>query len=94
MYVIGRQGDEVNMQFYAGDMTPVADGMVRDYFLVVACWFKDPPGAWGYGFDLTTDPMPFLAMSWLPIHQRESYPYDAAHLAYMQAIQHKNNPPT
>ncbi len=94
MYVIGRQGDEVNMQFYAGDLTPVADGMVRDYFLVVACWFKDPPGAWGYGFDLTTDPLPFIAMTGFPYTNAESYPYDAAHLAYLQQYNTRIIPPT
>ena len=61
-----------------------APGMERDYFFVVACWFKDPPGAWGYGFDFTVDPMPFMAMSGFPYPTTESYPYDAAHLAYIQ----------
>ena len=84
MFVIGRQGDQVNMQFTTADLTPVADGMTRDYFFVVACWFKDPPGAWGYGFDFTVNPMPFLNMSGFPYTITESYPYDATHLAYLQ----------
>jgi hypothetical protein len=84
MYVIGRQGDEVNMQFYAADLAPVGEGMVRDYFFVVACWFKDPPGNWGYGFDFTTDPLPFIAMTGFPYTNAESYPYDATHLAYIK----------
>lgn len=83
MYVIGRQGDQVNMQFPTGNLSDPAPGMVRDYFLVVACWFKDPPGAWGYGFSFTTDPMPYLAMSGFPYTSAESYPYDAAHIAYI-----------
>ena len=84
MYVVGRQGDQVNMQFSTGNLTDTADGMERDYFFVVACWFKDPPGAWGYGFDFTVEPMPFIAMSGFPYPSGESYPYDAAHLAYIQ----------
>jgi hypothetical protein len=84
MYVIGRQGDQVNIQFPANNLAPVAHGMVRDYFFVVACWFKDPPGAWGYGFTFTTDPMPFMAMTGFPYTTAEKYPYDAAHLAYIR----------
>ena len=84
MYVIGRQGDQVNMQFSTANITAPASGMVRDYFFVVACWFKDPPGSWGYGFDFTVDPMPFMAMSGFPYPTTESYPFDAAHLVYIQ----------
>ena len=83
MFIVGRQGDQVNMQFLTANLTDPAPGMVRDYFLVVACWFKDPPGAWGYGFNFTTDPLPYLAMSGFPYTSAESYPYDAAHLAYI-----------
>lgn len=83
MYVIGRQGDQVNMLFPAANLTDPAPGMVRDYFFVVASWFKDPPGEWGYGFDFTVDPMPFIAMSGFPYTSAESYPYDAEHLAYL-----------
>ncbi|MCW3996480.1 MAG: hypothetical protein NWE98_10095 [Candidatus Bathyarchaeota archaeon] len=84
MYVIGRQGDQVNMQFSTANLEPVKEGMERDYFFVVACWFKDPPGEWGYGFDFTVNPLPFIAMSGFPYSTAESYPYDAAHLAYIQ----------
>jgi hypothetical protein len=84
MFVIGRQGDQVEMQFPTDNLTTPAPGMVRDYFFVVACWFKDPPGAWGYGFNFTTDPMPFMAMNGFPYTSAESYPYDTAHTAYIQ----------
>ncbi|MGE5574952.1 MAG: hypothetical protein ACM3UL_02350, partial [Ignavibacteria bacterium] len=84
MFVIGRQGEQVNMQFSTANLTAPTQGMIRDYFFVVACWFKDPPGAWGYGFDFTVEPMPFMAMSGFPYPTTESYPYDAAHLAYIQ----------
>lgn len=83
MYVIGRQGDQVNLQFSTANLTAPAEGMERDYFFVVACWFKDAPGAWGYGFPFTVDPMPFQGMSGFPYLTDESYPYDAAHLAYL-----------
>ena len=84
MFVIGRQGDQVNMQFSTANLDPVAEGMIRDYFFVVACWFKDPPGEWGYGFNFTVNPMPFMAMTGFPYPSSETYPSDAAHQAYMQ----------
>jgi hypothetical protein len=58
--------------------------MERDFFLFVACWFKDPPGNWGYGFDFKVDPLPFQQMSGFPYPATESYPYDAAHLQYLR----------
>jgi hypothetical protein len=84
MFVIGRQGDQVNMQFSTDSLGPIAEDMVRDYFFVVACWFKDPPGEWGYGFDFTVDPLPFMAMTGFPYPSSETYPLDAAHQAYIQ----------
>jgi hypothetical protein len=84
MYVVGRQGDQVNMQFSTAELAPLAQGMERDYFFVVACWFKDPLGNWGYGFNFTVNPMPFMDMSGFPYPTTESYPYDAAHLAYIK----------
>lgn len=93
MYVIGRQGDQVDLQFAATNLAPPALGMERDYFFVVACWFKDPPGAWGYGFDFTVNPLPFMNMSGFPYTSAESYPYDAAHNAYIQEYNTRIMPP-
>jgi hypothetical protein len=84
MFVIGMQGDQVSLQFPTSSLQPLEDGMERDYFLFVACWFKDPPGNWGYGFDFTTDPLPFINMSGFPYPPTESYPYDPVHLQYLQ----------
>ncbi len=83
MFAVGRQGDQVNLQFSAENLTEPAEGMVRDYFFVVACWFKDPPGAWGYEFTFTVNPMPFLGMTGFPYTTAEHYPTDAAHLEYI-----------
>src|SRR5208283_4387200 len=82
-YVIGRQGDQVSLEFPIDNLKAPAPGMVRDYFFIVACWFKDPPGNWGYGFTYTVNPLPFIGMSGFPYPSNESYPYDAAHLAYL-----------
>jgi hypothetical protein len=93
MYVIGRQGDEVSLEFPVGNLTKLAPGMERDYFLFVACWFKDPPGKWGYGFTFTVNPLPFIGMSGYPYTTAESYPYDAAHLAYLKDYNTRVIPP-
>ena len=84
MYVIGRQGDQIYLQFPTDNLTAPAEGMERDYFLVTACFYKDEPGAWGYGFEFTVDPLPFRGMSGYPYLANESYPYDELHLAYLQ----------
>jgi hypothetical protein len=84
MFVIGRQGDQVELEFPTANISVPAPGMVRDYFLFVSCWFKDPPGEWGYGFNFTVNPMPFMNMSGYPYPLTESYPYDTAHLAYIK----------
>jgi hypothetical protein len=79
MYVIGRQGDSVVVEFPV-DPAPVPPGMTRDYFLVASAWFK------GNGLPyvpFTVDPLPFQAMSSFPYPQTESYPMDAQHVAYL-----------
>lgn len=83
MFVIGMQGDKVSLKFPIVDLPPLEGGMERDFFLFVACWFKDPPGNWGYGFEFTVDPLPFQAMSGFPYPPTESYPYDSERLAYL-----------
>jgi hypothetical protein len=79
-FAIGREGDTVSLEFPA-DLTPVPAGMVRDYFLIASCWFK------GNGLSyvpFSVDPMPFQAMTSFPYPANQSYPYDAAHKAYLQ----------
>jgi hypothetical protein len=93
MYVIGRQGDQVTLDFPISNLTAPAPGMERDYFFFVACWFKDPLGGWGYGFSFTVDPLPFMGMSGFPYTTAESYPYDAAHLAYLKEYNTRVIPP-
>jgi hypothetical protein len=84
MFVIGMQGDQVSLKFPTTSIAPLQDGMERDFFLFVACWFKDPPGNWGYQFDFTVNPMPFRNMTGFPYPSTESYPYDAAHVQYLR----------
>jgi hypothetical protein len=89
-FVIGRQGDAVNLQFPTANLTSLAPGMVRDYFFFEACWFKDMNGNWGYGFGFTVDPLPFQNMSSFPYSlDSEYYPNDTAHLNYLQVYNNR-----
>jgi hypothetical protein len=60
--------------------------------MFVACWFKDPPGNWGYGFNFTVDPLPFRAMSGFPYPSTESYPSDEAHTNYLREYNTRTMP--
>jgi flagellar basal body-associated protein FliL len=86
-FVIGRQGDSVALQFPISNLAPPAEGMVRDYFFFVACWFKVQYANYGFGSGhqgFTVDPLPFHNMTGFPYPlDAESYPYDAAHAAYL-----------
>jgi hypothetical protein len=84
MFVIGMQGDKVSLKFPTADLPPLEDGMERDFFLFAACWFKDPPGNWGYGFEFTVNPLPFRSMSGFPYPPTESYPSSAEYVRYLQ----------
>jgi hypothetical protein len=85
MFVIGRQGDQISLHFPIADLVAPAEGMERDFFLVTACFFKDEPGAWGFGWEtFDVDPLPFQGMSGYPYPSTESYPYDPEHLAYLE----------
>jgi hypothetical protein len=80
MYVIGRQGDSVFLEFPV-DTTPVPPGMVRDYFIFASAWFK------GNGLPylpFIVNPLPFQNMSSYLYPSTENYPYDAKHLAYLR----------
>ncbi|MEJ2114276.1 MAG: hypothetical protein P8X62_11500, partial [Flavobacteriaceae bacterium] len=84
-FVISRQGDEVSLLFPISGLPSIDEGMVRDYFVFVALWFKDETGNWGYGFDFTVYPMPFKEMSGFPYPlDTESYPYDQDHIEYLE----------
>ncbi len=84
MFVIGREGDAVSLQFPTDKLAQAPQGMVRDYFLFESCWFKDENGNWGFGFGFTVDPLPFKTMTGFPYSANESYPTNAAHQSYLQ----------
>ena len=80
MFVIMRHGDEIQILFSADDVGDVPEGMERDCFLFASVWFKVD----GLPYvPFVVDPLPFHDMTYFPYSEKESYPYDAAHLTYL-----------
>ncbi len=78
MYVIGRQGDSVQLEFAKAPSVP--NGMVRDYFIVASCWFK------GQGLSyvpFTVNALPFHNMTGYPYPSTEKYHMDPSHTSYL-----------
>jgi hypothetical protein len=85
-FVIGKQGDSVSLQFPTSNLPAPSDGMERDYFFFVACWFKTEYANYGFGpgFGFTVDPLPFQNMSGFPYPLKtENYPFDQEHVSYL-----------
>jgi hypothetical protein len=84
MFVIGMQGDRISLKFPIDNLPSLEEGKERSIFLFVACWFKDPPWNWGYGFYFTVNPLPFQDMSGFPYLPTESYPSSEEYLQYLE----------
>jgi len=83
MYVVTRQGDDIRILFSA-DLSPVPEGMERDYFLFASVWFKvDGLPYLPYTVNTPESPLPFHGMTCFPYPETESYPYDEEHLSYL-----------
>ena len=80
MFVIGRQGDSVLLQFKTAGIPNVPAGMERDFIFVTSLWFKVDGLPY---LSFTVDPLPFNKMSAFPYWPPESYPYDESHLNYL-----------
>jgi hypothetical protein len=79
MFVIMRQGDEIQVMFSA-DLGAIQESMERNFFLFASVWFKVD----GLPYvPFTVDPLPFHNMTCFPYPETEDYPYDTAHLAYL-----------
>ncbi len=81
-YVIMSHGDEISVSFDARGAPEVAPGWKRDFILYSSGWIKD--GDHNTAFSNTVAPMPFHGMSGYPYPSAERYPFDLAHIQYMQ----------
>lgn len=79
-YVIFGSGDEVTVDFDPGELPPVAEGWVRDYFFYADGFAKDMDFYATYGS--TVAPMPFHTPFPFPYPTGIVYPEDPSHLQY------------
>jgi hypothetical protein len=70
-----------------------AAGVVKDYFFFVSCRFKDRNGNRAFGFGYNVAPLPFRDMGGFRYPATESYPFDAAHSAYLSEFNTRVIPP-
>ena len=78
--VILAPGDEIALEFDAGDLPATAEGWTRTLFLESHGWDKDADRNTWEGHRL--EPLPFHAMSGYPYGDGESYPDTEAHRRY------------
>lgn len=81
-YVIMGTGDELTIQFDATKVPSLREGWSRDFLFYANGWVKD--GDLNTKHSLTVEPLPFHGMSGYPYKSDESYPYDAAHISYIE----------
>ena len=94
-FVIGRQGDAVSIAFPTANLTLTPENWTRDVFLLGLAGLKIQMVIGGSDLGSAVEPLPFHNMSGFPyLHFEESYPYDAAHLSYLQEYNTRtiNNP--
>jgi Tfp pilus assembly protein PilF len=80
--VVMGSGDELAMQFPAGQLPALRHGWRRDYLLRVEGWAKDRDA--NTAFSQSVGPLPFHGMSRYPYPASEHYPDDADHQRYLR----------
>ncbi len=80
--VIMGSGDELKLQFPAGNLPGLPAGWKRDYLLLVDGWAKDADANTAYSESVS--PLPFHAMSAYPYRADEHFPDDPEHRRYVK----------
>jgi hypothetical protein len=81
-YIICNAGDEVTMDFDAGNLPPLPKGWKRDFLIYSEGWVKD--GDLNTAHGQTVAPLPFHAMPSYPYGKNVAYPNDKRHREYQQ----------
>lgn len=81
-YVISNAGDEMTVEFDAGQLPPLQDGWERDFFIHSVGWVKD--GDLNTALGNTVEPLPFHGMKNYPPSPTESYPADPVYQKYQE----------
>ncbi len=79
--VIMGSGDELKLEYPAGNLPPLTPGWKRDFLLLVDGWAKDADA--NTAFSQSVQPLPFHAMSAYPYKPDEHFPDDAPHRQYI-----------
>ncbi len=81
-YIIANSGDEISIEFDAGNLPQLPKGWKRDFLIYSEGWVKDGDLNTAYG--QTVEPLPFHAMPAYPYRANVKYPSDARHTKYRQ----------
>jgi tetratricopeptide (TPR) repeat protein len=79
-FVIMGSGDELELQYAADALPPLAPGWRRDFLLLIDGWAKDADA--NTAFSQTVEPLPFHGMSRYPYPATEHFPDDEVHKAW------------
>jgi hypothetical protein len=79
-YVIMNAGDEVTIEFPAGDLSPLPTGWTRDFLIRSVGWVKD--GDMNTATGNRVGPLPFHGNSFYPYAGNSTYPDDPVLKAY------------
>jgi hypothetical protein len=81
-YVISNAGDEMTVEFDAGQLPPLQDGWKRDFFIRSVGWVKD--GDLNTALGNTVEPLPYHGMKNYPPAKNDSYPNDPVSRKYQE----------
>ena len=79
-FVIMGSGDELQLQFDATRLQPLAPGLVRSFLLKVDGWAKDRDA--NTAFSQSVEPLPFHSMTKYPYPNAEQFPADEQHATW------------
>lgn len=79
-YIIADGGDEISIDFDAGNLPPLPKGWKRDFLIYSEGWVKD--GDLNTANGQTVEPLPFHAMPSYPYGKNVRYPNDKEHQEY------------
>jgi len=90
MYVIMRNGDEIQIEFPAASLPPLPSGWKRSFFFYADGFGKDMD--LHSGSPDTVGPLPFHGMRRYPYDASEHYPDDSAHQSYQREYNTRHIP--
>ncbi|MBS0001069.1 MAG: VCBS repeat-containing protein [Cyclobacteriaceae bacterium] len=87
-YIIANAGDEITLEFDAGNLPRLPKGWKRDYLIRSVGWVKD--GDINTAKGQTVEPLPFHGMRSYPYPRDETFPSNADMMDYMKEYNTRN----